>query len=757
MKSLTRHMMLAILLLFSTIVWAQQTSFTPTDNGKALVNPGMGWQLYFYSNVLDHYGSKLDPEDTVDEFPGVGVVFMRIPWSFLEPEKDKFNWEILDTPAQRWIDKGKRIAICISATENWTRQGTPQWVFDEGAKYYDVLGFLEADYADATYLAAVDHCVQRLAEHYDENPNVDYVAIGHFGMWGEGHTEITTPEHGKTWGYSTQKKYIDIYTNHFKHTQVCMNDDFAGPYTRVATSAITVYAHSKGVTFWDSSILVQPQPNHWYHAEMAQRFWPTMPVILEHEHYQNSVKAGAWDKELLLKSIEDYHASYMSIHTWPRLELEENRDIIDRINLRMGYRIQLMSASWPKVIHQDERFSITSTWRNDGVAPCYSGGYPCYTVKNKKGGIVAVLVDTCLNVRDLKTGAQGEAPTQTTTMEFNVAQIFRNSMGIFSRTIQMGDFEIYFSIGQLDGTPTLALPYDNCDGHKRYLMGQISLEDAKAQVEALRQKANEARALLDSTRSAGRETLIKRTSQISSNCEWTAAGTTVHTLLDGNTSTYFHSNPSQSLASGALYLQVALQKPVDSIYLEMTGRGDGAGTGNQWHDTPNKIRIEASNSPDTGWKNIATQDYSIENVDNAHFMTPEPISLGASYAYLRFYMLHVTSNLDYFNISEFQLYNGKSDQPSLYVQLETQAKALEACRIAAIEKANTSKVTQEDVEELQAAIDAFRKAIHDLETSVQAIKQAPSTSDVIYDLGGRQLTQAPHDVYIHNGQKRFQP
>ena len=29
--------------------------------------------------------------------------------------------------------------------------------------------------------------------------------------------------------------------------------------------------------------------------------------------------------DLLLKSVEDYHASYMSIHWWPRTELEENR------------------------------------------------------------------------------------------------------------------------------------------------------------------------------------------------------------------------------------------------------------------------------------------------------------------------------------------------------------------------------------------------------------------------------------------------
>jgi hypothetical protein len=31
----------------------------------------------------------------------------------------------------------------------------------------------------------------------------------------------------------------------------------------------------------------------------------------------------------------------MSIHWWPREELEENRETVRRINLRLGYRIQI--------------------------------------------------------------------------------------------------------------------------------------------------------------------------------------------------------------------------------------------------------------------------------------------------------------------------------------------------------------------------------------------------------------------------------
>ena len=156
------------------------------------------------------------------------------------------------------------------------------------------------------------------------------------------------------------------------------------------------------MTIRDDSILVQKPPRHWYHSGMAQLFWPKLPVILEHEHYAPAVQRGSWNKELLVKSVEDYHASYMSIHGWPRDVLDGNRDAIDRINMRLGYRINLEKIRWPKKIRKNEYFTIESAWKNAGVAPCYPGGYPAYTLKDEKGGIVSVLVEENLNVRNLK-------------------------------------------------------------------------------------------------------------------------------------------------------------------------------------------------------------------------------------------------------------------------------------------------------------------------------------------------------------------
>jgi hypothetical protein len=119
----------------------------------------------------------------------------------------------------------------------------------------------------------------------------------------------------------------------------------------------------------------KPPPYSRHHAEMAQAFWPRGPVILEHEHYGPSKARGAWSGELLLKSIEDYHASYMSIHWWPRVELQENRETIERINRRLGYRLQSRSITWPATIAAGRRrWATTISAGNDESRPAAGGG-----------------------------------------------------------------------------------------------------------------------------------------------------------------------------------------------------------------------------------------------------------------------------------------------------------------------------------------------------------------------------------------------
>jgi hypothetical protein len=264
------------------------------------------------------------------------------------------------------------------------------------------------------------------------------------------------------------KVHIDLHCTYFPDTLLCISDDVSGHDNKSGNYPLLDYARSKGVTLRDDSILVQPPPNSWYHADQAERYWRTLPVILEHEHYGGSILRNAWKPELLIKSVEDYHASYMSIHWWPQELLEKNKETIDQINKRLGYRIQLRETTIPKSVKKGELFNIQWTWANVGVAPCYSGGFPALTLKDAKGGIVSLLVDETFDVKQLEVALPGQAPVSLRTSRFRVGHV--------APTTVAGIYDVYVSVGRRDGTPVIALPLSQDDGQRRYKIGQLQVE-----------------------------------------------------------------------------------------------------------------------------------------------------------------------------------------------------------------------------------------------------------------------------------------
>lgn len=451
-----------------------RTVVRPEDNGAVLVNPSMGWVLHHYDNDIVRYGSKLEPWDTVDDFPGVGVIYLRLAWKYLEPEEGKFNWSVVDIPAQRWIAKGKKIAFRFTTYESLSNNppnATPEWVVQAGARVYSVRGRggagtverYEPDYDDPIFLAKLDRFLAAAAARYDGDPNVAWIDVGTIGIWGEGDPG---PERFTTAG--TVKRHIDLHIKNFKRTLIAFNDNLM---FRGKGLEPIVYAKEKGLTLRDDSVLCRPGQEAVYTHYYAGAFWPRLPVILESEHYGLAVQRGDWgDGSDYLRAVELAHASYVSVHWWPREFLEKNRDLVRRISLRMGYRLQLLELSLPSEVTAGGRLAVSHQWRNKGVAPCYPGGYLALTLKDSRGGIAGVFVDEGFNLRNLEVGPPDQAPVSGRSVEFMLPP---------ASVLKPGGYDVFVSVGSRIGTPEIALPLDGDDGQRRYRVAQLRVRPAE--------------------------------------------------------------------------------------------------------------------------------------------------------------------------------------------------------------------------------------------------------------------------------------
>jgi endonuclease/exonuclease/phosphatase family metal-dependent hydrolase len=255
--------------------------------------------------------------------------------------------------------------------------------------------------------------------------------------------------------------------------------------------------------------------------------------------------------------------------------------------------------------------------------------------------------------------------------------------------------------------------------------------------------AEEMSLALDSARTSRNKandykTLITREDQISANTQSTSDGSAYKHLIDGSTSTVFHSAWDRArystaglpLGSGDGWhnLQFALDEPVSKITFEFTGRNDAS-----YCDTPNHITIYGTNDDELA-KSTAAADSSLwtEIIDMTaaeynfpvrvalgHFSSPV-IDLGGEYKYLRFVVKGTvnsgpgsvrtfaspqTTGIT-FNLSEMQIYEAEALPTSEYYNVEGMKEAcdaLDAAITTAEEKLAAGAVTEADIAALQEA------------------------------------------------------
>ena len=503
---------------FAFSAFAGNVTVHPPATDEALINPDMGWCFYKYSNRLWAYGINTPTEDTLDWFPGCSTVYLRVLWNDIEPEEGDFRWDLFDSLAQNWIAKGKKIAIRIICC-NQTETATPQFVRDAGAKGYwfeyatetSASGKLpprwEPVYDDPVFLAKLTNFVKAFARRYDGNPDVAFVDVGSYGIYGEAHHWNTSqqalhnPENRAEF-VRLAKIHLNLWKKHLPNTYLVVSDDLDGGWSREQDPEMMRYCREIGIGFRDDSIFCFPPPGtnpkcpfkYWAHDGWARAFAPKYPVVVETGHatvLQEGRRKANWNDEAYVACVEAYQCSYMSIHDFPDAHLKLNRSVVDRINKILGYRFELREVAFPESVKANTKFEIASTWVNVGVALRTKETTLTWSLLNADGTVAWCVTDNAFDFRLLEPKLKGvEKPLSVRTPcrfgfvkripEPDNAVVWAREVGRrFPDTmsyLKPGTYTLAVSVGRADGAPAIALPLAGQIGQtRRYAIGQIAV------------------------------------------------------------------------------------------------------------------------------------------------------------------------------------------------------------------------------------------------------------------------------------------
>ncbi len=353
-------------------------------------------------------------------------IAVDISWSRLEPEEGRFLWDQPEWEGcfQSWIDAGYKILLKVRGMDTlgtFYDQGTPQWVFDAGAKYVDesiaayrgswLLNDIPADreqpirypvYWDPVYLEKTAALLEALGKRYNGRPEIESFAIAHTGRWGEMHIADHQPiEPWVRQGYSVDafleghRRAIDLYRAAFPDTPLQQSigspsfhdrfEDAMPSFEYLAECGVMLKCGGLGKA-WHP-----PFASPWLDDDVCNcldRFRYQSKIVFENLAPPAALQLGLdlgmsyWQRGGeaeglgILRVEEPIPIADKKIYSFCRffpeeyagLTIEDEKNLWRNLARQCGYRIALQSLS---VSVAARRLQTRFLWANQGVAPCY--------------------------------------------------------------------------------------------------------------------------------------------------------------------------------------------------------------------------------------------------------------------------------------------------------------------------------------------------------------------------------------------------
>jgi hypothetical protein len=374
------------------------------DTETPLANPHKGWYHHLLDNGVDTYPIK--DQKMLENFPGMDHLYLRLAWSYLEPEEGKFDWSRIDEVIEEYVPKGFGISFRITGKETGNYPGTvgqqqddvnfatPIWVKNAGAKGTVTEAWNMKSWNpvwdDPIYLEKLDNFHRAFAERYDGQPYMRYTDVGSIGDWGEGHTSFSTKIPPTV---AEVKASMDIYNKHYKNTLVVVTDDllYYGKSKEEANELLN-YAISLGFSLRDDSPLVDYYIDNYSntfsvsHPHFFAEVYTSKPIIFELQHYHIVKRDGNWlgangeekipnkdfsGADLFRGALKTTKSTYIGYHGYLEEWFNDNPKLTGELLNLCGYWYFPKTVSYKKEVDKKEPINFSLEWQNKGVAPAY--------------------------------------------------------------------------------------------------------------------------------------------------------------------------------------------------------------------------------------------------------------------------------------------------------------------------------------------------------------------------------------------------
>jgi hypothetical protein len=396
-----------ILLLALGPLFAQDPVIVrPKEIEDVLTNPGMGFMTFQRFNgdelnqglkwtegfpiVYQPFKGSLANRD----HPDTSIAYFRVYWRYVEPERGKYDWDLLDTALKTAHNRGQTLMIRIApyGSSNEKKDDVPDWyraeVGDESGKL--PIQKWRTDPERPLYVERFGEFIRALGKRYDGHPDLESVDLAIVGAWGEGAGADKLSD-------KTRAALVDAYLEAFLKTPLVM---------LLTDEKTNKYAISKKDVGWRVDCLgdmggFNPTWNHMYdyYPEAIINFgmrdaWQKAPVSFEVCWVMQHWKDQGWDVDYIIDQSLKWHIS--SFNSKSSAVPPEWKPQVDRWLKKMGYRFVLRKFTYHPAVKTQGKLEFTTWWENKGVAPIYKQYLLALRLKS---GLQSAILPTDADVR----------------------------------------------------------------------------------------------------------------------------------------------------------------------------------------------------------------------------------------------------------------------------------------------------------------------------------------------------------------------